>query len=207
MKFNPFDTHTKEYEAWFVENKILFQSELLALKQVIPVNKKGIEIGIGSGIFAGQLGIHFGIDPSENMLDYARKRNLEIQRGVAEDLPYEDESFDYAVLITAICFVDDPQKAIQEAYRILKKEGEIIIAIIDKATPFGKFLDEGKEKSRFYNNARFFTTNEIIKLLETNAFRVDRILQTLENPATTIVENPAEGHCKGSFVVIKGVKE
>jgi hypothetical protein len=54
---SPFDTLASEYEAWFVENKILFQSELLALKQVVPVDKKGVEIGIGSGIFAEQLGI------------------------------------------------------------------------------------------------------------------------------------------------------
>lgn len=207
MKQNPFDNLTSEYEAWFVKNKTLFQSELLALRQVVPVDKKGLEIGVGSGIFAEQLGIHYGIDPAEKMLEYARARGLEVQKGVAERLPYDDESFDYVALITVICFVDDPQETIREAYRILKKEGEIIITIIDKATPFGQFLDEGKEKSRFYKHASFFSTEEIVILLETNSFRVVRILQTLENPATTIVEDPAEGHGKGSFVVIKGVKE
>jgi len=207
MKKNPFDNLTSEYEAWFVENKTLFQSELLALRQVVPVDKKGLEIGVGSGIFAEQLGIHYGIDPAEKMLEYARARGVEVQKGVAERLPYEDESFDYAALITTICFVDDPQGAIQEAYRILKKKGEIIIAMLDKATPFGQFLDKGKDKSRFYKYASFFSAVEIVELLETNSFRVVHVLQTLENPATTIVENPAEGHGKGSFVVIKGVKE
>ncbi len=61
MKQNPFNSLASEYEAWFIENKVLFQSELLALKQVIPVNKKGIEIGVGSRIFAGQLGIRSGL--------------------------------------------------------------------------------------------------------------------------------------------------
>ena len=46
MKQNPFDTLASEYESWFVENKVLFQSELLALRQVVPVGKKGIEIGV-----------------------------------------------------------------------------------------------------------------------------------------------------------------
>ena len=103
-KQNPFNILASEYEAWFVENKILFQSELLALKQVVPVDKKGVEIGIGSGIFAEQFGIRFGIDPSEKMLEYAQKRGLDVQNGVAENLPYENESFDFALFVTAICF-------------------------------------------------------------------------------------------------------
>lgn len=57
MAHNPFDSLTSEYEKWFIENGNLFQSELLALKQVIPVGKEGIEIGISSGIFAEKLGI------------------------------------------------------------------------------------------------------------------------------------------------------
>ncbi|MFW6223065.1 MAG: class I SAM-dependent methyltransferase [Bacteroidota bacterium] len=206
MKDNPFDAHTREYENWFIENNILFQSELLALKQVVPINKKGIEIGIGSGIFAEQLGIQFGIDPSENMLKYARKRNLDVQKGVAEELPYDNESFDYAVFITSICFVDDTQQAIKEAKRILKKHGEIIIAIIDRATPYGKLLNEGKEQNKFYKYARFFSTDEILELLKANSFSITQIKQTLKNLTTTIVETPEEGYGKGCFVVIKAIK-
>jgi hypothetical protein len=40
MNKNPFEYLASEYEAWFIENKVLFQSELLALKQVVPVDKK-----------------------------------------------------------------------------------------------------------------------------------------------------------------------
>ncbi len=47
MNDNPFDIFTDEYENWFKENEIIFQSELLAMKQVIPVEKEWIEIGIG----------------------------------------------------------------------------------------------------------------------------------------------------------------
>ncbi len=82
-------------------------------------------------------------------------------KGVAENLPYSDASFDFAVFITSICFVDNPGEAILEAHRILKPEGEIIIAIIDKATTFGKFLEKGKEKSKFYKHANFFSASEM----------------------------------------------
>lgn len=205
-KQNPFDNLASEYESWFVENKILFQSELLALKQVVPVDKKGVEIGIGSGIFAEQLGIRFGIDPSEKMLEYARKRGLDVQKGVAENLPYEKETFDYAVFITAICFVDNPELAVKEAFRILKKRGEIIIAILDKETRFGRFLENNKKRSQFYSHARFFSVSEIRELLENNSFRVTQTVQNLEDPASRKIETPTEGFGKGSFVVLKGVK-
>ena len=206
MKQNCFDTLAPEYEAWFVENKVLFQSELLALKQVVPADKKGVEIGIGSGIFAEQIGIRFGVDPSEPMLEYARQRGLEVQNGLAENLPYENESFDFAVFINSICFIDNPDLAVKEAYRILKNEGEIIIAILDKETRFGRFLESEKKKSPFYRHARFFSVPEIRELLEKNKFRVTQTVQTLENPATSKIENPVEGYGKGSFVVIKGVR-
>ena len=205
MAHNPFDSLTSEYEKWFIENGNLFKSELLALKQVVPVEKEGIEIGIGSGIFAEKLGIKSGIDPSENMLAIARKRGRNVVKGVAENLPYSDASFDFAAFITSICFVDNPGKAILEAHRILKPKGEIIIAIIDKATTFGKFLEKGKEKSKFYKHANFFSASEIINLLESVHFKVTDIYQTLENPGNTEIERPMEGYGKGSFVVIKGV--
>src|SRR4030042_3134838 len=166
MIHNPFDIFTEEYEKWFEENENVFQSEILALRKVIPEGKKGIEIGIGSGIFAEQLGIEFGIDPSESMLELARKRNLSVINGYAENLPYSDCSFDFAAFITSICFIENPDKAINEAYRILRKDGEIIIAFIDRDSKLGQILNKEKNNSKFYGFASFYSVTEIITLIE-----------------------------------------
>ncbi len=206
MNYNPFDDLAADYERWFVENNIIFQTELLALKQAIPPWKTGVEIGIGSGIFAEKLGVRYGIDPSESMLGYARKRGLDVQKGIAENLPYDSESFDFAMFITALCFVNNPEQAINEAYRILKINGEVIVAIIDRETRFGEFLEKGKEKSRFYKYAQFYSAPEIVNLLERHNFKMSAIIQTLADPATFSVESPEEGYGKGSFVVVKAVK-
>ena len=207
MKDNPFDIFTDEYEDWFKENEIVFQSELLALKQVIPVGKNGIEIGIGSGIFAEKLNIKFGIDPSEKMLNYATQRKLSVKKGVAENIPYPDNSFDFAALITSICFVDNPEKALTEAYRIIKDKGDLIIAFIDKESSLGKFLEQEKEDSKFYRQARFYSVSEIISMIVNNHFEITDIIQTLTEIKLEIPENPMKGHGKGSFVVIKGRKK
>jgi ubiquinone/menaquinone biosynthesis C-methylase UbiE len=206
MQESPFNLFPNEYEAWFRENENTFQSELLALKQAVPVGKKGIEIGIGSGIFAGQLGIPYGIDPSDNMLEYARKRNLKVEKGFAEDLPYPDNSFDFAVFITSLCFITNPAKAIREVHRILRPNGEIIIAFIDKESTLGQILEKGKDESKFYRDANFYSVPEIIEMIENNDFKVSDIFQTLIELKNEEIESPVKGFGKGSFVVIKGRK-
>jgi len=206
MKSNPFDIFTEEYEDWFKKNEIIFQSELLALKQVVPTGKEGIEIGIGSGIFAEKLGIKFGIDPSENMLNYARQRNLKVVNGIAENLPYPDKRFDFAVFITSICFIDNPLKALKEAYRIIKNNGDLIIAFIERESSLGQILESKKKESKFYKNAKFYSANEIISLIESTGFKKTEIIQTLTNLNSNFIENPTQGYGIGSFVVVKGKK-
>ena len=45
-KTAPFDNFPSEYDNWFVTNKFAFQSELNAIKKVLPVNGRGIEIEV-----------------------------------------------------------------------------------------------------------------------------------------------------------------
>lgn len=207
MVDKPFDIYTDEYENWFIENELIFQSELLALKQVVPLNKKGLEIGVGSGLFAEKLDIKFGIDPSERMLELARKRKIIVKNSVAENLLYADNSFDFAVFVTSICFVDNPEKAIKEAYRILNNNGEIIISIIDKESSLGQILEKNKNESKFYKEAEFFSVKEIIELIKTGGFKITEIFQTLTNEKIKTLEQPIKGYGKGSFIVIKGKKK
>ena len=66
-KTAPFDNHLPEYENWFTDNHFAFLSEVQAIRKVLPANGRGVEIGIGSGIFAMPLGIKEGCDPSAAM--------------------------------------------------------------------------------------------------------------------------------------------
>ncbi|MBN1789726.1 MAG: class I SAM-dependent methyltransferase, partial [Bacteroidales bacterium] len=166
----------------------------------------GIEIGIGSGIFAEQLDINYGIDPSDSMLDLARKRNLNIVKAFAENLPLPDDSFDFAAFITSICFIKNPEKAINEAHRILKADGEIIVAFIDKNSKLGQILMKEKESSKFYSVASFYSVPEVIKMIEKNGFKISGIVQTLTDINAHGVEQPLKGFGKGSFIVINAKK-
>ena len=143
-KVEPFERYTEEYEDWFERNKFAYLSELEAIKSQLPKTGYGLEIGVGSGRFAAPLGINLGIEPSKKMGEIARQRGIEAIAGVAEALPFDDAQFDFALMITTICFLNDIKNAFREAYRVLKPDGCLIIGFIDKDSPLGKLYQRHK---------------------------------------------------------------
>ncbi len=207
-KVEPFEKHRERYESWFERHRHAYLSELEAVRRLLPKEGKGAEIGVGTGRFAGPLGIKLGVEPSRAMAEIAKKRGIEVIEGVAENLPFPDESLDYLLMVTTICFVDDPERALREAYRVLKPGGALIIGFIDKNSPIGRHYEEHKEESVFYRDARFFSTEELLELLKRVGFRKFKIVQTLFHRLDEIkeIEPVKPGYGDGSFVVIKAVK-
>ncbi|MFA4669115.1 methyltransferase domain-containing protein [Pyrococcus kukulkanii] len=206
-KIKPFEEHRDRYESWFERNKLAYLSELNAVKEVLPEGEC-VEVGVGTGRFAAPLGIKVGVEPSKKMAEVAEKRGIKVIPGVAEDLPFEDSSLVCILMVTTICFVDDPEKTIREAYRVLKPGGYLIIGFVDRESPIGREYEEKKDKSLFYREARFFSTKELIELLKKQGFIVDRIVQTLFHRLDEIreIEPVKEGYGEGSFVVIRARK-
>ncbi len=207
-KTQPFDQHTEQYEQWFDDNVHVYKSEIEAVRKLIPVEGRGIEVGIGSGKFAVPLNIKEGIDPSVEMINKARSKGLNAISGIAEQLPYHNESIDYILMVTTICFLDDPYKAFSEAKRVLKNNGALIIGFVDKGSPVGKQYALNKEKSVFYKDAVFYSTQDIYKLYEKNGFIIDQTVQTVFGHLhqVNMVQQPKQGHKDGSFVVARGIK-
>jgi len=204
----PFDRHSELYEQWFDNNEAAYRSELLAIEKLIPKTGRGIEIGVGTGRFAGPLGIKEGIDPSETMLKIAGERGIITKTGIAEDLPYPANSFDYALMVTTVCFVDDVQRSFEEVSRILKNNGHFIIGFVDKESRIGRFYEKIKEDNLFYKQAVFYSTHEIMSYLRQAGFKITGTVQTLfgDLPDIGEIQQPEEGYGIGSFVVIKGTK-
>ena len=203
-KIAPFEDFSEEYDEWFVRNNDKYQAELRALECFIPTNGCGLEVGVGSGKFAVPLGIKTGVEPSQKMADKARKLGIHVLSGIAENLPVPNNSFDFVLMVTTICFVDNLKKAFQEAFRVLKKEGFIVIGFIDKDSELGKVYRANKDKSRFYKIAEFFSTEEVLACLSEAGFGTFETRQTIfQGKDTERIEN---GFGTGSFVVIKGLK-
>jgi SAM-dependent methyltransferase len=207
-KTTPFDNYPDEYDNWFVTNKFAFQSELNAIKKVLPVRGRGIEIGLGSGIFAEPLGITEGIEPSRAMREKAKQKNIKVIDTVAENLPYSDKSIDFALMVTTICFVDDIYKSFNEANRILRDTGCLILGFVDKNSPIGKKYLEHKNGSIFYKDATFYGTEDLNEILNNTGFEVEITFQTVFGEIDKIrkVQDVLEGYGQGSFIVIKAKK-
>jgi len=189
------------YEAWFVNNKELFQSELKLLKDVIPPFSSGLEIGVGTGIFAEALGISKGVEPSEEMAARAEERGIQVYRGKGEDLAFENNSFDLLVMITVDCFLSDLDKTLREAHRILIPGGSLALGFIDKTAPLGKIYEEKKQHNEFYRHANFHTGEEILCAIEKAGFEIIKRRQTiftLENE----FQDSKEGLGEGLFGVV-----
>src|SRR3990172_6303343 len=138
---SPFNKYSLEYDKWFDEHPFAFQSELQAVRCFIPEQRIGVEIGVGTGRFASGLNIPIGIEPSESMASIARSRGIEVLKAFAEELPFDDNSFDYALMVTTLCFVEVPGKALIEVMRILKPGGNFILGIIDRETQLGRIYE------------------------------------------------------------------
>ncbi|MEX1269282.1 MAG: class I SAM-dependent methyltransferase [Balneolaceae bacterium] len=198
-----FSTYFKEYDRWFEEHPVLFKSELEALDKVVPYNKYGIEIGVGTGRFAKKCVIDWGVDPSENMARIAQQRGIKTLLAKAEAIPFLSNTFDFAVMITTVCFLDNIPKAFQETRRVLKPNGSFIIGMIDKNSPLGQQYQENKKDNPFYRHAHFHSVDEITDYLKDAGFGKFKYWQTLITASEKEVEKPREGYGEGGFVVIK----
>ena len=107
------------------------------LKRNLLANATGrvLEIGVGTGLSFPHYppGVELvGVEPSEPMLRRARRRAAELGRDVtlieapAEQLPFDDDTFDTAVSLAVLCSVDEPARALAEVRRVLRPGGRFV---------------------------------------------------------------------------------
>ncbi len=207
-KIRPFEENVGRYEAWFDRYPWAYESELEAVKALLPARGKGLEVGVGTGRFAGPLGVGAGIEPSRAMARLAVERGIDVRPGVAEDLPCEDGSLDYLLMVVTICFLDDVYLAFREAYRVLRPRGHILIGFIDRVSPLGRTYEQLSEEDVFYRDATFFSTDDVVFYLSEAGFGEFVFRQTIfRHPAEmTKADRVKPGYGEGSFVVVRGAK-
>ncbi len=163
------------YDQWFDNPNNCFTFDLQAemminLLEPVPgesVLDIGCGTGAGLGVFLEQGLQVTGIDPSLYMLDIA-SRNLgnraDLHRGFAEDLPFDDNSFNYASLITTLEFVDNPVKALEEACRVAKDK--LFLGVLNRYAIKGiQRRIKGIFTKSIYNQAAFFSVWELKRMI------------------------------------------
>lgn len=134
-----------------------------------------LDIGCGAGVGTLpllEMGLNVtGLDPSPYMLELSSNRlghRVDLYRGYAEDLPFEDNSFNHALFFLSLEFVEDTVKAVEEACRVAKDK--IFFGILNR------FALRGVQRWRkdfwgaeVFNHARLFGVWELKKLVRSVA--------------------------------------
>lgn len=202
----PFEAHTDRYDRWFETHRAAHESELAAIRAVSPSvpPAAAVEIGVGSGQFAVPLDVGLGVDPSPAMLARARERGIAAVRGVAESLPLRTDSVSFALLVTTICFVDDVDRTLAEAKRVLRPGGSLLIGFVARDSPLGRTYREQRDANPFYRDATFAAVPDLLDALDDAGFGEPSVVQTLfTDPAELDGPDRVEsGWGRGSFVVV-----
>lgn len=204
----PFEQHADRYEAWFVRHPAAYQSELAAVRELWPAKSDGLEVGVGAGHFAAPLEITLGVEPSAAMRRAAARRGIRALDGTAEDLPFPDDRFDAALMVTTICFVDDARRSLAEMLRVLRPGGCAVIGFVDRESPLGQAYEAQRDASVFYRRARFFSAAEVSALLSGVGFVNLEYRQTLFGHPDRMrtPDSVRTGTGEGSFVVVRAWK-
>ena len=199
-----FEEAAVEYDEWFETHKWVYLSEVEAVRKFIPETGEGIEIGVGTGRFSIPFGIKVGVEPARAMAEISRKRGVTVNEVKAEHLPFRDNSFEFALMVTTLCFLEYPFQALKEVKRILKPAGKIVIGMLDEESPPGKLYEKKRKENKFYRNARFYSVNQVLDWLKELAFNNLQTVQTIfKNPSEIQSLEPIEeGFGKGLFMVI-----
>lgn len=106
----------------------------------IKPGQRVLDVACGTGVLSREIasrttasGCVVGLDPNEGMLALAKEYSpvIEWENGVAESLPFPDESFDTVVCQFGLMFFDDRNRAIREMLRVLTPGGCLVVAVWD----------------------------------------------------------------------------
>jgi ubiquinone/menaquinone biosynthesis C-methylase UbiE len=127
-----------------------------------------LEVACGAGMGLGYLEKVakkvVGGDIDENILKFAKnqykeRNKIELKKIDAHELRFPDKSFDVVILYEAIYYLAQPERFIEEAFRVLRKDGVLLICSVNK--DWAEF-----NPSPF--STRYFSALELYQLLNHN---------------------------------------
>lgn len=158
---------------WFVGRRAILES---FLKQIIQnlrskvQDPKILDVGCGTGAnleMLSQFGSAEGVDVSDDALEFCRRKGLTVQKGLAEKLPYADETFDLTTALDVVEHLDDDIAGLKEMHRVTKTGGYSLIFVPAFMWLWGVQDDISHHRIRY-------TRTEIVERLEKAGYKVER---------------------------------
>ena len=126
------------YEEFFVPALFGKWAEVVASSAGLQPGESVLDVACGTGVLAraaaklvGPSGAVVGLDPDSGMLAVATLNAHEVEwhSGVAESLPFEDETFDAVISQFGLMFFDDSLQSLSEVRRVLRPRGRTTFAV------------------------------------------------------------------------------
>jgi len=130
-----------------------------------------LDVGCGTGanlLMLSKFGDAEGVDVSEDALAFCRERGLEnVKLGAAEQLPYEDGTFDLVTALDVVEHLDDDLAGLREMRRVLRPGGRVLLFV-----PTFMFLWGLQDDVS--NHRRRYRMPELGRVLEQAGFEIER---------------------------------
>jgi|688.fasta_scaffold242711_2 SAM-dependent methyltransferase len=169
------------------QNKLHLQRYEFTLKNITS-DQSVLEVGTGLGVLSGMLTKHAahyaGVEIDSEACQQARLRVGEpelIKQADAQELPFEDSSFNVVVCLEVLEHLRDYRRALSEMRRVLKPTGKLIASI-----PYRKRGGSG-DTNPFYGPNPFHLyepgEGEFLDALASNFFKVTFLYQIFKESA------------------------
>jgi len=149
------------YDAWYASTRGRWigdvETGLLLELLTCQGGDSVLDVGCGTGYFSrrlAQVGFHVtGIDMDSAALEFAARKDGRIRylRADARELPFEDRSFDCAVAVTSLCFIEPAGAALREMWRVARRSA--VLGLLNR----NSLLWLKKRRAPSYGGARWDT--------------------------------------------------
>lgn len=156
---------------WFVGRRAILESFLRGILAKIKNPKpKILDVGCGTGAnleMLAQFGESEGVDVSDDALEFCKVKGLKAHKGLAEKLPFADESFDVVAALDVIEHLDDDIAGLKEMRRVMKSDGRAIVFVPAFMWLWGVQDDISNHRIRY-------TKKQIVERMERAGYEIER---------------------------------
>lgn len=119
----------------------------------------------------------YGLDASDNMLDYARKKTNStlIKKGSDSYIPFKNNMFDYIYMVDVIHHIDNIDQMFAEFSRVSKENALLCICTENETQRKEKFWYQYFPSAFDIDSLRFYSTEQIIKSASKNEYTLKTI--------------------------------